>query len=342
MDPLFWLAAGVIPVVWSMTQKARGEAAWRAAMEAATRALGAGEVSATADGPRLRATLDGASVALAVRDVRAAARSIATADVVLPADAPTARLYVGWGVTAPPAELAHIPEVDTVARRGFVGRVYVRSDDAAVAERFVETQARALVELRRVGRARALEVLVRGGRLHLALHGPACTPDVVRALVAEAASLRRALGRAPRRRASDEPGDTAPTPIAAATAPVTAADTAATAPATGTATTEPVTAAEDTARSPTAGRAPRLDAPEARGAAHALLTALAARAAGPAAGAPARPDVACRLCGERAHAEPEAAWSRCVRCDAPYHTRCWEVATGCLAPGCVETRALPL
>jgi|JI10StandDraft_1071094.scaffolds.fasta_scaffold123847_3 hypothetical protein len=335
MDPLFWLAAGAIPVVWSMTQKARGEAAWRAAMLEATRALGGGGVTSTPDGPRFTATRDGATVALRVRDVRHAARSIVTADVVLPAQAPSARLYLGWGVTAPPAELAHIPELETAARGGFKGRVYVRSDAPAVAERFVEAQAAALVDLRHRAGARALEVLVRGGRLHLALHGPPRAAATVLAMVEQAAALRRALE--PHRSLGAVPSgpsaaggpwaeDTAPTPPAQATTPTSVA--------------------EDTLPSPTAGGT-RLDAPEAAGAARQLLAALAARAAGQAphhavAAPAARPDLACHLCGERTHAEPEAPWSRCLRCDAPYHARCWEVATGCVAPGCVETRSLPL
>lgn len=325
MDPLFWLVAGAIPVVWSMSQKVRGEAAWLATLREAARTLDGGGVTATPDGPRLTASHDGATVVLRVRDVRHAARSIATADVVLPARAPVSRLYVGWGVTAPPAELAHIPEVHTSARSGFVGRVYVRSDGPAVAERLVETQASGLVDLRdRVG-ARALEVLVRGGRLYLALHGPARTAATALAMVDYAARLRRAL---------DVEGatveDTAPTAAAHDTQRVAPADTAPTAAATGEERADPA----------------RIGAPEARSAAAALLAALAARAEAPSptarAPAAARPDLACHLCGERTHAEPAAAWSRCLRCDTPYHTRCWEVATGCVATGCVETRALPL
>lgn len=332
MDPLFWLAAGAIPVVWSMTQKARGEAAWRAVMLEATRALGGGGVTSTPDGPRFTASRDGTTVALRVRDVRHAARSIVTADVVLPAQAPSARLYLGWGVTAPPAELAHIPELETSARSGFQGRVYLRSDAPAVAERFVHTQAPALVDLRQRASARALEVLVRAGRLHLALHGPPRTVATVLLMVERAAALRRALEpqRALGAEASSggvravehEADDTAPTPPARDTAPTAAA-----------AATPPSVAA---------GGA-RIDAPEAEGVARQLLAALAARATPAVAPAPPpRPDLACQLCGERTHAEPEAPWARCLRCDAPYHTRCWEVATGCVAPGCVETRSLPL
>jgi hypothetical protein len=124
--------------------------------------------------------------------------------------------------------------------------------------------------------------------------------------------------------------------------------------------TAPTTPADDTERAAAAETAPtpaaaaredqgdtaRIDAPEARDVAAGLLAALAARANAPSptvrVHARVRPDLACHLCGERTHAEPEAAWSRCLRCDTPYHTRCWEVATGCVATGCVETRALPL
>lgn len=328
------LAVGAVPFVYSMVRRSRATAEWRAVLERVASALG-GQVGNGED-PVLRAVLDDVQVVVRVRGLPNASRTILSADAILPATAPSARLYVGWGVQAPPAELAHIPEVHTELRRLLDRRVYVRGDWASLAEQFAREQADALTELQRAVPARAIEILYRGGHVHLAVHGSPPESSAVIALVRETARLRHATTSSSARDSAFReapPAGTAPTaptarasPLATDTRPTTAADT------------RPPHAA-DTRPSPPAG-APRPATPGALRGAEAGRRAPARRSSTPP--LRPRPDVHCFLCQEHAPTSADRHWSRCLRCDTPYHTRCWSIATGCLAPGCVETRALPL
>ncbi len=323
------LAAGAVPLVITALRRAQIHGRWVAAFEGAARTL-RGDVGrgTTRTGPTLWAEVDGVTVTVHVREATQVARTILAADAVLGAQAPSARLYLGWGVRGPPAELAHIPEVRADLRRRFDRPVFVRSDAPPVAEVFVEGDAAALGAFLRAAPARATEVLFRGGRVHLALHGPSVEAGLVVRLVQETARLRQAMSGdadAARFRARrQEVTRSGPTdPVGPASRP-----------------TEPATpASSDTAPSAPSALEAAATAPSPVAAAP---TAPSPRAAAPTVPPPARLDVACHVCAEHSRVVPAEPWVRCQRCDTPYHERCWGVATGCVATGCVETRTFPL
>src|SRR5207248_8246125 len=126
------------------------------------------------DAPELRLSVGGIDVLLKLRGIENPERGVAIVEAPLPSSPNAAsdmlRLYVGWDVSSVPRGLEHIPEIP-FPRVGLDGRLVVRASDAAIASRFVERATPGLLDIRREARARAMEVLCRGGTLQLAVHG---------------------------------------------------------------------------------------------------------------------------------------------------------------------------
>jgi RING finger family protein len=158
---------------YSLYQKGRAHARFKLSFEEIARKLGGRASPGTIfDAPELRLMFGDAEVLLRLRGIEHPDRGVAIAEVPLSAGASSdmLRLYVGWDVSSVPRGLEHIPEIP-FPRVGLDGRLIVRTNDAAIASQFIERAVPDLSEVRREARARALEILCRGGSLQVAVHG---------------------------------------------------------------------------------------------------------------------------------------------------------------------------
>ena len=175
-----------------LLRRGKRRAEWRPALEGAARALGGrASVGALLDQPEVRAEVDGLVVTLKLRHVeRGSAHVIAAAEASLPG-AGTERLYLGWGLKKAPEDLGYIPEVPLPPAFGLEPPVHLRSDLGDRAARFAEASVLELAGLKREAHADAVEVLIRGGSIRLAVHGLRPTDAASERLVRTTARLAR-------------------------------------------------------------------------------------------------------------------------------------------------------
>jgi hypothetical protein len=216
MEALLLLVAAGSAAAYVLANRGKNNAEWRPVLEEAARSLeGRTSFGGMFDEPELRAEQDGRTVTVRLKNLqRPPAHRIAVADLVLDPGAPSARIYLGWGVTRLPPDLHYIPEVGSEGWSEMQGNLQIRADDVELARSFVDAAARDLVDLRRSMRATAIEVLVRSGTLKLAVHGPTPSAPAVRELVGLSLALARLLAG---QKSSAETAPTAPMTPAAAT-----------------------------------------------------------------------------------------------------------------------------
>jgi len=264
MSMVVFMVAGA-GVAFALAHRAKALDEWAAAFNDAAAKLG-GRVSGgvSINALSLRAEIDGVTVTIEVHGLPKTATMVA--DVVLPADAPMARLYVGIGVRAAPADLAHIPDAHGASYLSVPGAA-IKCDMPGLAEAFMISRSVDIIALQRDLAAGSLEILYRSGRAYVTARKTKPRGDAVVALARAVVGLR-SFDASQRHEPADDATTTAPSPRAGPFGPK------------------------------------------------------------------------CALCtGEALSADP---WLLCVRCDSIYHARCWQVATGCVAPDCTETRAMPV
>lgn len=199
---------------YTLAGRSRAHGRFKPVLDEVARKLGGRASPATMfDSPELRAEIGGSTVTLRLQDIhKAATRGTAVAEAALAEGTPPLRLYFGWDIDVIRPELLYIPEVPVPRAFAVSGRVITRADDPSVAARFADEAVTHLADVRREAEARAIEVLVRGGSLRLAVHGIQASPFMVERIVLACAHLARAAARAAKPGAAPEE---APSPRAA-------------------------------------------------------------------------------------------------------------------------------
>lgn len=176
-------------------KKSRGD--WAERLEEVAARVG-GRPSVGAEHPELRAEVDGTTVTLRLVDVAAGARGRVEAQASLPDPDNTARLYLGWDTSAPPAGLEHVPEVAPDGPSRLEGHLVLRADDPTLAHRALAAARLDLVDIRKEANARALELTARGGYLTLVVHGLEPTTSLLERSLKVVARLARVVDEASR------------------------------------------------------------------------------------------------------------------------------------------------
>jgi len=162
--------------------------------EAAARLGGRASPGTRFDRPQLRATVDGVSVTLSIKDAyRKSEKGTAVAEAPLADEARTLRLYFGWDVADIREEILQLSEIGVKSMRILGGKVIVRGDDAKLAAGFLEHAALDLAGIRREAKAHALEILARGGTFRIAVHGIQRSTWMIEHIVTATARLVRGL-----------------------------------------------------------------------------------------------------------------------------------------------------
>jgi hypothetical protein len=184
---------------YSLYLKGRAHTRFKVAFEEVARKLGGRTSPGTIfDAPELRLTIGKSQVLLRLRGIEHPDRGVAIVEVPLESSAISdhLRLYIGWDVASVPRGLEHIPEIP-FPRVGLEGRLVVRASDAPLATRFVERTVADLAEMKKDARARAIEVLIRGGSLQLAVHGVRDSSAMLERIVIASLRIQMLLGDAP-------------------------------------------------------------------------------------------------------------------------------------------------
>lgn len=165
-------ALGAAGSVAAYVGRRRIHARWAARLSAvAGRVEGRASPASAFDDPELRATIDGTQVTLRLLDFAKGVQGRVQTQAALPDTANLVRLYVGWDVETVPPELAHVPEVTGLGPQRVDGQLHVRAEDAALARRVIGDALLDLADVRREARARAVELVVRGGYVTSVFHG---------------------------------------------------------------------------------------------------------------------------------------------------------------------------
>lgn len=146
--------------------------------EVADRVDGRASPATADDHPQLRAEVRGLTITLELIDIHAGSRGRVQAQVPLPDPNNTCRLYLGWDMLKTPKDVMHMPSVPPGPTR-LEGQVELRADDGTFAERVLNKAALQLMDLRREGQGRAVELVVRGGNLTLVVHGLEPTTSIL-------------------------------------------------------------------------------------------------------------------------------------------------------------------
>jgi hypothetical protein len=186
------VAAAGGAVGWSMFKKSRAHTRWRAVLEEAAKKLDGRASPATMfDAPELRATVKDVLVTVKLQSIHDPKNGVAIAEAKLPDAAERLRIYVGWDVKKVPPGLEHVPEVEYPRASGLDGKLLVRASDRSIADRFTDAAVIDLVDIRREALAKAIEVIARGGYIHVIAHGLSESAFMVERMVGVTANLVR-------------------------------------------------------------------------------------------------------------------------------------------------------
>lgn len=194
MGPVTLTLAAVAGVaLYRNMKRGKRHGVWRTALEeAATKLGGRASPGTRFDTPQLRAAVDGIDVTVTVKQAhKSDAHGVAIAETPLAEATRNIRLYFGWDVGSIREEIEHFPEVE-----GFIpleGRTHLRSDHPEVARAFVSHAAKDFSDVRREANAHAVEVLIRGGTLRLAVHGVEQSSWMIERIVTATSRLTRGL-----------------------------------------------------------------------------------------------------------------------------------------------------
>ena len=173
MEVFFALAVAGGAIAYKMMKRGEKHARWKDVFEEAANKLGGRASTGTRfDSPELRATVDQISIDVKLKSAyKRTDKGVAVAEASLSGPCTSLRLYFGWDVGPVRRELEYIPEIPFPRAFGLRGRVSVRSDDADLANRFVQHAVNDLSDVRREAEAHGVEILVRGGTFRMAVHG---------------------------------------------------------------------------------------------------------------------------------------------------------------------------
>lgn len=189
---LLWLLLIVVAVVMGLRFIRRrsltsGANLWAKPIETAAASLKGRPAIAGGDA-ELRAEAEGVTVTVKTRG------SLLTAEAPLYPEAKEVRIYLASGIEKTPQDLTYLPEAALPPAFGLDPPVILRSDDPLRAAQLAEGSVLDLSGAQREASARAVEVLIRGGTLRLALHGAAEKAAAIERAVSAAARLVVRLG----------------------------------------------------------------------------------------------------------------------------------------------------